>query len=80
VGGFVVGVAVAFRNLFRTARQMQRDIERTEAGDPLAKRWTVDPEWLHDEAPSPEPPAPADEVPPTDDGPASPASRSTEPK
>ena len=43
VGGFVLGVAVGFRNLIRTAQQMQRDIERAEANDPEAGRWTVDP-------------------------------------
>src|SRR5262249_28767791 len=29
--GFLLGVAVAFRNLMRTASNMQRDIERAEA-------------------------------------------------
>jgi hypothetical protein len=51
VGGFVLGVAMGFRNLVRTAQQMQRDIERAEANDPQAGRWTVDPAWLHGEAP-----------------------------
>jgi len=45
--GFVVGVAVAFRNLVRTAQGMQKDIERTEAQDPQAGRWTVDEGWLY---------------------------------
>jgi hypothetical protein len=45
--GFLVGVAVAFRLLFRTAQRMQGDIERAEARDPGSSRWTVDPNWLH---------------------------------
>ena len=45
--GFVVGVAVGFRNLIRTASGMQRDIERAEAKDPEAGRWTVDESWVH---------------------------------
>jgi hypothetical protein len=49
VVGFLLGVAVGFRNLVRTAQQMQRDIERAEARDPQAGRWTVDPHWLHEE-------------------------------
>ncbi len=47
--GFGVGVAVGFRNLIRTSRQMQRDIERAEARDPEAGRWTVDESWVHKE-------------------------------
>jgi hypothetical protein len=45
--GFLVGVAVGFYNLVRTALGMQRDIERAEAKDPLAGRWTVDEGWLY---------------------------------
>ncbi len=45
--GFLFGVAVAFRNLLRTAQGMQRDIERAEARDPQAGHWTVDKDWLH---------------------------------
>ncbi len=45
--GFVLGVAVAFRNLVRTAQGMQKDIERAEARDPQAGRWTVDEGWLY---------------------------------
>jgi hypothetical protein len=45
--GFLLGVAVAFRNLIRTAKQMQRDIERAEAKDPRGSRWTVDESWVH---------------------------------
>jgi hypothetical protein len=45
--GFLLGVAVAFRNLIRTANQMQRDIERAEAKDPRGSRWTVDESWVH---------------------------------
>jgi hypothetical protein len=48
--GFLVGVAVGFYNLFKTAQGMQRDIERAEANEPLAKgarRWTVDEGWLY---------------------------------
>lgn len=52
-GGFVLGVAVGFRNLVRTAQQMQRDIERAEARDPEAGRWHVDPGWVHDEPAKP---------------------------
>lgn len=47
-GGFLLGVATAFRNLVRTAAQMQRDIERAEALDPEAGRWKVEEGWLHD--------------------------------
>jgi|SRR5579862_8610226 hypothetical protein len=50
--GFLLGVATAFRNLVRTAGQMQADIERAEARDPEAGRWKVDEGWLH----SPPPP------------------------
>jgi hypothetical protein len=49
--GFVLGVAVGFRNLLRTAKGMQRDIERAEARDPQGSRWTVDESWVHKEAP-----------------------------
>jgi len=48
--GFLLGVAVAFRNLMRTASRMQRDIERAEAADPAANRWTVDETWLNKES------------------------------
>jgi F0F1-type ATP synthase assembly protein I len=47
--GFLLGCAVAFRNLVRVAGRMQRDIERAEAHDPAASRWTVDESWLHKE-------------------------------
>jgi hypothetical protein len=47
--GFVLGVIVGFRNLIRTASGMQRDIERAEAKDPAASRWTVDESWVHKE-------------------------------
>lgn len=47
--GFLLGCAVAFRNLIRIASRMQRDIERAEARDPEASRWTVDESWLHKE-------------------------------
>jgi hypothetical protein len=50
--GFVIGVAVGFRNLLRSARNMQRDIERAEANDPEAGRWTVDESWVHRDEPS----------------------------
>jgi hypothetical protein len=46
VGG-LLGVAVGVRNLVRVAKRMQRDIERAEAKDPEASRWTVDETWLH---------------------------------
>ena|ERR1700690_1259574 len=45
--GFVLGVAVGVRNLVRAATRMQRDIERAEAQNPEASRWTVDESWLH---------------------------------
>jgi putative F0F1-ATPase subunit (Ca2+/Mg2+ transporter) len=45
--GFVLGVAVGARNLARTAARMQKDIERAEAEDPEASRWTVDESWVH---------------------------------
>jgi hypothetical protein len=50
--GFLLGAAVAFRNLMRTGQQMQRDIERAEAGDPEAHKWTVDEGWLHGDPPA----------------------------
>jgi Putative F0F1-ATPase subunit Ca2+/Mg2+ transporter len=59
-GGFLLGVAVAFRNLIRVAGQMQVDIERAEARDPEAGRWRVDEGWLH------EPPGPERVAPDTD--------------
>jgi hypothetical protein len=45
--GFLLGVAVGVRTLARTAQRMQRDVERAEARDPEASRWTVDESWLH---------------------------------
>jgi len=45
--GFLLGVAVSFRNLLRTASRMQKDIEQAEARDPEGSRWTVDEGWLH---------------------------------
>lgn len=45
--GFLLGAAVAFRNLVRVASKMQRDIERAEARDPEGSRWTVDESWVH---------------------------------
>lgn len=56
--GFVLGVAVGVRNLMRVAAHMQKDIERAEAQDPEAGRWTVDEGWLHKQDPS-EPGGPA---------------------
>ncbi len=47
VGG-LLGVAVAVRNLVRTAQRMQKDIEAAEARDPEAGHWKVDPGWLHE--------------------------------
>jgi hypothetical protein len=49
--GFVLGIAVGVRTLVRTAQRMQRDIERAEARDPQAARWTVDESWLHRDEP-----------------------------
>jgi hypothetical protein len=46
--GFFLGIAVGVRNLVRAAANMQRDIERAEADDPEAGRWTVDESWLHE--------------------------------
>ena len=45
--GFLLGVAVGIRNLVAAASRMQRDIERAEASDPEASKWTVDESWLH---------------------------------
>jgi hypothetical protein len=45
--GFALGVAVGVRNLMRAAARMQKDVERAEAEDPEANRWTVDESWLH---------------------------------
>jgi hypothetical protein len=66
--GFLLGVAVAFRNLVRTAQGMQRDIERAEARDPHSSRWTVDPNWVHKdpgETGSPPSSRPPERLPPT---------------
>jgi hypothetical protein len=46
--GFLLGVAVGVRSLVRVAGQMQKDIDRAEALDPEAGRWTVDKSWLHE--------------------------------
>ncbi len=62
-GGFLFGVAVGFRNLMRTAKSMQRDIERAEARDPAGSRWTVDESWVQDDAP----PAPLEKGPMKDE-------------
>jgi Putative F0F1-ATPase subunit Ca2+/Mg2+ transporter len=51
--GFGLGVAVGVRDLIRVGRRMQKDIERAEAGDPEAGRWTVDESWLHKEHQTP---------------------------
>jgi F0F1-type ATP synthase assembly protein I len=48
-GGFLLGVVVGFLNLWRTTQKMQKDIERAEAADPAASRWTVDEKWVHKE-------------------------------
>ena len=61
--GFFFGVAVGFRNLIRTAGQMQRDIERAEAKDPQAHRWTTDESWTYKDPPD----GPRDEAPRKDD-------------
>ncbi len=45
--GFLLGIAVGVRNLVRASQRMQRDIEREEARNPEASRWTVDESWLH---------------------------------
>jgi hypothetical protein len=45
--GFFLGIAVGVRNLVRVATHMQRDIEKAEAQDPEASRWTVDESWVH---------------------------------
>ena len=45
--GFLLGVAVGVRNLVRVAASMQRNIERAEAADPRASRWTVDESWVY---------------------------------
>ncbi|MGH7438911.1 MAG: AtpZ/AtpI family protein [Polyangiaceae bacterium] len=55
-GFFLLGVGTAFRNLVRTANQMQADIEKAEARDPEAGHWKVDEGWLH-------PPPPVDRGP-----------------
>jgi hypothetical protein len=60
--GFLLGVATAFRNLVRTAGQMQADIERAEARDPEARHWKVDEGWLHEPPPN-EPTAPDADAP-----------------
>jgi hypothetical protein len=62
--GFLLGVAVGVRNLMRVAATMQRDIERAEAQDPEASRWTVDESWLHPDSPS------AEKTPSFEDNPA----------
>jgi hypothetical protein len=50
--GFVLGCAIGFRNLIRTANSMQRDIERDEAKDPEANKWKVDEAWMHGDPPA----------------------------
>jgi hypothetical protein len=50
--GFLLGVAVGVRNLVRAAARMQKDIERAEAADPSASRWTVDESWIHKDPPT----------------------------
>jgi hypothetical protein len=45
--GFLLGVAVAVRNLVRLASRMQRDIERAEKADPAGSRWKVDESWTY---------------------------------
>jgi hypothetical protein len=59
--GFLLGVGVGVRNLMRVAARMQKDIDRAEAQDPEASRWTVDESWLHkaeppDATPNPDSP------------------------
>jgi putative F0F1-ATPase subunit (Ca2+/Mg2+ transporter) len=44
--GFFLGIAVGVRNLVRVATHMQKDIEKAEAQDPEASRWTVDESWV----------------------------------
>ena len=70
--GFLLGVAVGFLNMVRTANGMQRDIEREEARNPAGSRWTVDKSWLHPEDPKGADGAHADGAPdeeaPGDDG------------
>jgi hypothetical protein len=52
LSGFLLGVGVGVRNLVRAAARMQKDIERAEAADPAASRWTVDESWLHKDPPT----------------------------
>ncbi len=66
-GGFLIGVAVGFRNLFRTAQHMQRDIERAERLDPAGSRYTVDESWVYRDEEIPRPPQ--DRPPPDDEPP-----------
>jgi hypothetical protein len=54
--GFFLGIAVGVRNLVRAAAHMQRDIEKAEAQDPEASRWTVDESWLHKDSADGSPP------------------------
>jgi hypothetical protein len=49
--GFVLGVAVGVQNLVRASARMQGDVERDEAQDPQAGRWTVEESWLHKDPP-----------------------------
>jgi hypothetical protein len=63
--GFLFGVAAGVRNLVRAAARMQKDIERAEAEDPQAGRWTVDESWLHKpDSPNATPPSDPDQTPP----------------
>jgi F0F1-type ATP synthase assembly protein I len=47
MGGLVLGFTVGLRNLLRSARGMQRDLEHEDAENRGAKPWTVDENWVH---------------------------------
>jgi len=49
MGGALLGFAAGMRNLLRSARKMEKDIEREDAENPQVKRWTVDDSWVHKE-------------------------------
>ncbi len=47
MAGALLGFAAAVRNLMRSARRVQKDIEREDAEVPNGGRWTVDESWVH---------------------------------
>jgi ATP synthase protein I len=55
MAGALLGFGAGLRNLMRSAQKVQEDIEREDAQNPRAHRWTVDEDWLHKEPGDPAP-------------------------